>query len=87
MAIEEKNEVSQNHCEKNNLKDGDTIVCSHCGEEFIYYEYETYFYRKKPICFNCFDLYYGFCNECGELNKYSDMNEDIVCRGCDNHVE
>ena len=67
------------------IKNGDVIICSDCGEEFVYEEYETY--KGRPICFNCFDLKYGFCNECGELNKYADMNEEIVCKGCEPYVK
>ena len=56
--------------------------CCHCGKVFPWDENVDEVYRGKFLCFDCFDMYYGFCNECGELNKYEDMNEDIVCKGC-----
>lgn len=65
-------------------KDGEIAICGDCGKEFVFLEWETTFYKGKPLCSDCYDTKYGYCNECGELNLYSDMNEDIVCKGCEN---
>lgn len=68
-------------------KDMEIAVCCDCGEEFVFLEYETTFYKGKPLCFNCFDNKYGYCNECGELNPYNNMNGNIVCKECERFVE
>ena len=56
--------------------------CCDCGKIFTWDEEVDEIYNDKYLCFECFDKKYGYCNECGELNKYSDMNEDIICKGC-----
>lgn len=58
-------------------------TCSHCGKTFFYDGETCAIYRNTFICNECYQNYYGYCNECGELNKYTDMNEDIVCKGCE----
>ena len=60
----------------------DIVRCCHCGEKFAFDVYSCEGYRGKTLCPNCYDRYYGYCNECGELNRYSDMDENIVCGGC-----
>ena len=57
-------------------------VCYHCGKDFGWDEYDGAVYRNKFLCQDCYDMYYVYCNGCGELNKYVDMDEDIYCKGC-----
>lgn len=56
--------------------------CCHCGRTFLWDEYTCDIYRGKLLCSNCLDHYYGNCDICGELNKYEDMDEDIICKAC-----
>lgn len=58
-------------------------TCGDCGKQFYFDDETCAIYRGDFICAECFQDKYGYCNECGELNKYSDMNEDIVCKGCE----
>lgn len=58
-------------------------VCAHCGKKFFYSGETCAIYREDFICNNCYQNHYGYCNKCGELNKYIDMNEDVVCEGCE----
>lgn len=59
------------------------VICSHCGKTFSFDEETCEIYRGKFICADCFQTYYGYCNECGKLHLYSDMNDDIVCKECE----
>lgn len=56
--------------------------CCHCARKFVWNEYDGHVYRGKVLCPDCFDDHYGYCNECGKLNNYDDMNDDIICKGC-----
>lgn len=58
-------------------------TCAHCGGTFYYSDEFCAIYRGDFICGKCYTDHYGYCNECGELNKYEDMNDDIVCKGCE----
>ena len=58
-------------------------VCCDCGKQFLFDDETCAIYRGDFLCSNCYQDKYGYCNECGELNKYADMNEDIVCKGCE----
>lgn len=57
-------------------------ICCNCGKKFTFDVEHCEIYRNKTLCSKCLELHYGYCNECGELNRYIDMNEDIVCGGC-----
>lgn len=58
-------------------------VCCDCGKLHTWDEETCEVYRDKFLCDKCFQDKYGYCNVCGELNKYSDMNDDIVCKECE----
>lgn len=58
-------------------------ICPHCGKEFTIDPYDANIYRGQHICFDCFDRDFGYCNECGELYLYTDMNDDIICKKCE----
>lgn len=64
----------------------ENAICCHCGKTHYWDEETCEVYRNKFICSECYENHYGYCNECGELNKYTDMNEDIVCIGCSGKV-
>lgn len=57
--------------------------CCHCGKRRNWNAYEGAVYRGKLLCSDCYDDHFGYCNECGELHLYSDMNDDIVCKPCE----
>lgn len=57
--------------------------CCHCGKRHNWDAYEGSVYRGKLLCPDCYQDYYGYCNLCGELHLYSDMNDDILCNGCE----
>lgn len=59
------------------------VVCCHCGRKFFFNIDTCDIYNNDFLCDKCLQDYYGYCNECGELNKYSDMNDDFVCKGCE----
>lgn len=61
----------------------ETAQCHHCSNIFTWEEETCEVYEEKFLCSDCYDKYYGYCNECGELNLYSDMNDDIICKGCE----
>lgn len=61
----------------------ENAVCCNCEETHFWDEYDCEVYRGKFVCADCYQKYFGNCNECGELNKYEDMSEDIVCRECE----
>ena len=58
-------------------------TCTDCGKKFFFDDETCAIYRDGFLCAECYQDKYGYCNECGELNKYSDMNDDIVCKGCE----
>lgn len=60
----------------------ENAVCCHCGKTHTWDEYNCAVYKGKYLCEDCYQDYYGYCNGCGELHKYSDMNEDIYCEKC-----
>ena len=66
----------------NELTYNDFFICSDCGKESFWSDEDCEMYMGEPLCENCFRKKYGYCNICGELNKYQDMNEDIECKGC-----
>ncbi len=57
-------------------------ICSHCGKTHDWDEDTCAVYDGKYICAECYQNYYGTCNGCGKLNKYTDMNADIICTKC-----
>lgn len=59
-------------------------VCCHCEKSFVWDEETGEIYQGKFVCPECYQHYYGNCNVCGELHKYEDMNDDIVCERCAN---
>lgn len=61
----------------------ENALCCHCGKVHLWDEQLDEVYQNKFLCFECFDMYYGYCNSCGELNKYCEMSEDIICKGCE----
>lgn len=67
-------------------KTGDWIVenaiCCHCGKEHTWDAELCAIYQGRFVCEDCYNDYYGYCNECGTLHKYSDMNDEIVCHHC-----
>ncbi len=63
-------------------RDGEEYECSHCGKTFTFDEDTCEVYEGKAICGECYTNYYGFCNVCGVLHKYEDMNEEIICSAC-----
>lgn len=65
-----------------NVEKTGTARCCNCGKKFLFDEYDCEIYRGKTLCTECFENDYGYCNECGELNRYSDMNDDIFCKVC-----
>lgn len=56
--------------------------CCNCGRKFTFDLEHSEIYRNKTLCPKCLEDHYGYCNECGELNRYVDMDENIVCGGC-----
>lgn len=56
--------------------------CCHCGKRHDWDVYEDSMYRGKTLCQTCYEEYYGFCNVCGDLYLYDDMNENNICGGC-----
>lgn len=58
-------------------------TCGDCGKKFFFDDETCALYRGDFLCDKCFQDKYGYCNECGELNKYTDMNDEIVCKGCE----
>lgn len=62
----------------------ENAICCNCGKIHFWDEQTCEVYRGKFLCEDCYNIYFGFCNECGELNKYLDMNEEIICKGCEN---
>lgn len=59
-------------------------ICSHCGKIHDWDAEICDVYKGKLICEDCFQNNYGYCNECHKLYKYEDMNEDIICKECEN---
>lgn len=62
----------------------ENVKCIECGEIHNWDEYDCEVYNDDFLCAKCFQEKYGYCNICGELNKYSDMNENIECKECAN---
>lgn len=60
----------------------DNAVCCECGEVHYWNEEDCEVYNGMFLCSKCFKEEYGYCNECGTLNKYIDMDENIVCKEC-----
>lgn len=60
----------------------ENATCGHCGKQHDWDEETGEIYENKFICPDCYDNYYGYCNECGKLHKYKDMNDDIICKDC-----
>lgn len=56
--------------------------CCHCARTFAWDDYTGDIYRGKLLCPECLCHFYGYCNSCGKLYKYADMDEDIICKGC-----
>ena len=65
---------------------GGKARCCNCGRAFKWDEYDCDIYRGKALCACCFDNEFGYCNECGELNRYSDMDDDICCKICHDYL-
>lgn len=61
--------------------------CCHCGKKHEWNIYECAVYRGKLLCDDCYEDFYGYCNECGELYLYDDMNEDILCNSCEEYLK
>lgn len=71
--------------DKHNMKETyNDVVCTECGQVHFWDEYDCEVYNDDFLCRKCFQEKYGYCNICGELNKYSDMDENIECGGCVN---
>lgn len=60
----------------------ENVICCDCGKTHHWDEQDCEIYRDDFLCKDCFESKYGYCNECGELNKYTDMSADILCGGC-----
>ena len=60
----------------------ENVVCCECKNIHNWDEVDCEIYRDNFLCKDCFEKKYGYCNECGELNKYEDMDLNIVCGGC-----
>ena len=73
----------ENKLDYNGQEYVENAICCHCGKTHFWHEQVCEVYRGKFLCEDCYNKYYGFCNNCGELNKYIDMNENIVCKGCE----
>lgn len=58
-------------------------ICGDCGKKFFFDDETCVIYRGDFLCAECFQDKYGYCNVCGELNRYTDMNDEIVCKGCE----
>ena len=76
-------EFSLGEWDVQSLTYGEEIVCCHCREKKWWNEEFGAIYRGEFLCPDCYNDFYGYCNECGELNKHSEMNDDIVCKGCE----
>lgn len=61
----------------------ENAVCCHCGKVHTWDEYGCDIYQGKYLCKDCYQDYYGYCNKCGKLYKYSDMNDEIICQRCE----
>lgn len=74
------------------LENGSEVTCKHCGKTFIYDEFETDCCEGRPICADCFDKSYTYCEDCGKCVPYSDCifaDDDskgkvniVMCKDC-----
>ena len=60
---------------------GEEIICAHCGKKASWDDDTGEIYNGEFICAECYQVYYGFCDVCGKLHKYTDMDE-VVCEDC-----
>lgn len=65
------------------MKTNNILTCPNCNKSFLFDEYNAHKYHGRVICPECFNFWFGYCNECGELFQYSEMNDDIVCKTCE----
>lgn len=80
-AVEFDKELSA--IEKKHLEGKETSVCCNCGEVFIFDEDTCEMYQEKPLCQDCYQVDYGYCNICGKLEKYTEMDlKEIICLDC-----
>lgn len=62
----------------------DCFECDRCGGLFVQDEHSlSDKYPDERRCDGCWRLDYGFCEKCGEENELVKMNEDKVCRDCE----
>lgn len=54
------------------------VKCCNCGKFHDWDEETCEIYEDDYLCHDCFRDYFGYCNVCGELNRYTDMNELFV---------
>lgn len=62
-------------------------ICGCCGNTHDWEDYSCEVYEGKFICSECYQNLFGFCNECDNLYRYEDMNEDIICKSCSAYLE
>lgn len=63
-----------------------SVICVDCGRIHTWDEYDCEMYNNGFLCKECFEEKYGYCNLCGGLNKYSDMDCNIECKECVEYV-
>lgn len=56
--------------------------CCHCGKIHTWSAYTCAVYNGQFVCEDCYQDYFGYCNKCDMLHKYADMNDEIICKNC-----
>lgn len=70
----------------NNEEEKENAICCNCGKVHTWFEDTCAVYNGEFLCEDCYNDYFGYCNNCGELFKYKDMNSEIICKGCEELV-
>ena len=64
----------------------DIKICAHCGGAFDFDEYDAHKVGAGWLCFDCYDNFYTYCNECAQIVKYDDClytdANGFVCFAC-----